>query len=228
MRQFSNTKLIRRNGRFGRAMMYLGLGLTIVAAALVFRDQSFVLPALILMLIGGLFSQIGTALYNRFGREPRVDQILDASLKGLDDRYATFHYELGTDHVLITPDGIFALIPRWEKGQIRFENGKWYHQKPKGRLSLRTRKRVLRGLKKEALRELQSLEKSLSKHLKESEDLTVSALIVFIAKEAELDLAKAPVSSVHRKKLKGVIRNLERGKSISEEGIRRLAKSANV
>lgn len=224
MRQYSNQKLIKRNGRFGRAMMYLGLGLTIAAAVIVFRKPTYVLPALILMLVGGLFSQIGTALMNRFGREPRMDQILDGSLKGLDNRYAVFHYLLGSDHVLVTPDGIFALIPRWEKGEVTYEEGEWLHKKPRGRLTLRNRPRALRGLEKEARGETRSLERSLDKELKSTGDLTIKPLIVFIAEDVNLDLEKAPILATHRKKLKDTIRGLDHGKSLTAEGIQRLGK----
>ncbi len=227
MRQYTNERLVKRNGRFGRALMYTGLGLTILAAAIVFREPNFILPALIVMLIGGFFSQIGTALVNRFGRDPRMDQIIDASLKGLDDNYATFHYLLGTDHALVTPAGIFAIIPRWEKGQITYKDGDWFHKKPKGRISIRNRERALRGLEKEALQERRSLERSLEKNLKSSEDLNIQPMLVFIAEDADLNVDDAPVLATHRKKIKGTVRNLERGKSLDEEDIKRLATSAH-
>ncbi|MGD8622379.1 MAG: hypothetical protein PVI81_04800 [Anaerolineales bacterium] len=225
MQQYANHTLIKRNGRFGRAIMYLGLGLTIAAAVVVFRNPNFVLPALILMLIGGLFSQIGTALFNRFGREPRMDQIIDASLKGLDDRYAIFHYVLGSDHVLVTPEGVFALVPRWEKGELTYADGKWNQKKPKGRLPLPNRTRTIRNLEKEAYRELQSLERSLQKYLKSSEELNTQPMLIFIAEDANLDLDGAPILATHRKKLKDTVRNLERGKSLGREDLKRLAKS---
>jgi hypothetical protein len=205
-------------------MMYLGLGLTIAAAVTVFREPTYVLPALILMLIGGLFSQLGTALVNRFGREPRIDQVLDTSLKGLDDRYAVFHYLLGSDHVLVTPDGIFALIPRWEKGDVTYEQGEWMHKKPRGRLTLRNRPRALRGIEKEARGEAQSLERSLEKKLDSPEDLTIKPMIVFIAEDANLDLDQAPILATHRKKLKDTIRSLDHGRSLTQDEIQRLAK----
>ena len=227
MRQFSNQTLIKRNGTFGRAMMYLGLGMTIAAAVIVFREPNFILAALILMLIGGLFSQIGTALVNRFGREPRMDQVIDASLKGLDDRHAVFHYLLGSDHVLVTPEGIYALIPHLEKGEITYKDGEWFHEKPKGRFSFRSGARTLRGVEKEAQRELRSLDRSLEKSLKSSDDLTTGPLLLFIPDDARIGLENAPILATHRKKLKDTVRSLERGKSLDEEGIKRLAKSVH-
>ncbi len=179
------------------------------------------------MLIGGFLSQIGTALVSRFGREPRTDQIIDASLKGLDDRYATFHYLLGSDHVLVTPEGLFAILPRMEKGEITYKDGEWYHQKPKGRISIRNRARVMRGIEKEAQRELQSLERSLAKHLKSVEDdLNTQAMLLFLSKDAQLDVEEPTLLSTHRKKLKETVRSLDRGRSLDPESIRRLATSA--
>jgi hypothetical protein len=225
MREYANKRLIKRNGRFGRALIYTGLALTVAAAVIVFREPNFIFLALIAMLIGGFLSQIGTALYNRFGREPRMDQVIDASLKGLDDRYAIFHYLLGTDHVLITPEGVLAIIPRWEKGQISYRDGTWFHKKPKGRFTIRSRERALRGVGKEAQRELQSLDRSLKKNLDSSEDLNTQAVLVFIAENANLNLDDAPLLTTHRKKIKATIRNLERGKSLDQEAVTQLGAS---
>jgi hypothetical protein len=223
MQHYANNTLIKRNGRLSRGMIYLGLGLTIAAAIIVFREPNFVLLALILMLTGGLISQIGTALFNRFGREPRMDQIIDASLKGLDDRYAIFHYLLGTDHVLVTPEGVFSIIPRLEEGEINYRDNKWYHKKPRGRLTVRNRERALRGFEKEAFREANSVEQSLQKNLESGDDINVQPLVVFVAKEVNLDLGETTLLATHRKKLKDMVRSLERGKSLEKNEIKRLA-----
>jgi hypothetical protein len=222
---YANQPLIKRNKQIGRILTYLGLGLTVAAAVIVFRAPAYTFWALLIMLVGGLISQIGTAFTTRFGQEPRVDQIINSALKGLDDRYAVFHYLLGSDHVLVTPDGVFALIPRWEKGEVIYKQGSWTNKKPKGRLGLPTRTRELRGIEKETQRELQSLDRSLQKHLDSSEDLTTKPMLVFLAEDANLELENPPILVAHRKKLKDTVRSLERGKSLDEEGIDRLAAS---
>jgi hypothetical protein len=222
---YTNQPLIKRNKQIGRVLTYFGLGLTVAAAVIVFRAPSYTFWALLIMLIGGLLSQIGTAFTTRFGQEPRVDQIINSSLKGLDDRYAVFHYLLGSDHVLVTPDGVLAIIPRWENGEVAFKGGSWTNKKPRGRLRLPRRTRTLKGIEKEAQRELQSLDRSLQKHLDSTEDLTTRPMLLFIAEDANLELDNAPVLSSHRKKLKDTVRSLERGKSLDDAGIQRLAAS---
>ncbi|MEE8121999.1 MAG: hypothetical protein V3T55_10740, partial [Anaerolineales bacterium] len=97
MQLFHNERLIKRNKFLGRMMMFGGLGASFAAVIIVFLKPSFLSLAFGLMLAGGLSSQLGTAVYNRFGRSPRIDQVLDDSLKGLGDNYALFHYYLGTN-----------------------------------------------------------------------------------------------------------------------------------
>lgn len=223
MQLYVNSGLIQRNNVLGRVLAFAGLGLSIAAAVIVIMNQNLLLLTLILMLVGGFMAQLGTAYFNRYGREPRVDQILATSLKGLDDRHALFHYLLGVDHVLFTPAGVFALIPRWEEGEVRYADGDWFNRKPRGRLALANRERALRGLERQTEREVKTLDRSLRRRLDTDEDFNVRAIIVFVSEGTQVDAEGAPYQTVHRKKLKGFVRSLERGHAFEEEDVRRLA-----
>ena len=179
-----------------------------------------------LMLAGGLFSQLGTAVYNRFGRGPRIDEVLDDSLKGLGDNYTMFHYYLGTNHALFTPAGAFALIPRDEKGEVRYESDQWILKLGKRRFG-RSQK-TLKDLERNAAREMKALKRALTKKLPNGSEMPVNPLLVFIADEATLNLDGAPIAAVHRKKLKSYLRRLERQKSYSVEEIQQLVSAFNI
>jgi hypothetical protein len=224
MQVYINQRKVRRNRTLGRYMMFGGLGASLIAVAISFLAQAYIFYALGLMLAAGLVSQIGTALYNRFGRSPRMDEVIDFSLKGLDDRYAVFHYAAGTSHAIFGPFGALAALPRLERGDITFEEGSWVQVAPKRRVSLGSRRKKLNDLTQEADREVRKLRKALEKALPDREMIAVSAILVFLAEDAMVEANDSPMLAAHRKKLKSVLRNLQNQKSFSENDLRHLAK----
>jgi len=226
MQLYRNERLIKRNKFLGRLMMFGGLGASFAAVIIVFLQPTLLALAFGLMLAGGLFSQLGTAVHNRFGRTPRIDQVLDDSLKGLDNNYAMFHYYLGTHHAIFTPAGVFALIPRDEKGEVRYESDKWVHKLGKRRFG-RSQKH-LKDIERNAARETRAMKQALTKRLPNHSETPVNPLLVFIASDTTIASDGLPIPAAHRKKLKSYIRRLERRKSISPEDIHQLAKTFNI
>ncbi len=206
--------------------MFGGLGASFAAVIIVFLQPTLLSLAFGLMLAGGLFSQLGTAVHNRFGRSPRIDEVLDDSLKGLGDNYTMFHYYLSATHALFTPAGVFALIPRDEKGEVRYESDRWILKLGKRRFG-RSQK-TLKDLERNAAREMKALKRALTKKLPNGSEMPVNPLLVFIADEATLNLDGAPIAAVHRKKLKSYLRRLERQKSYSAEEIQQLVSAFNI
>lgn len=207
-------------------MMFGGLGASFAAVIIVFLQPTLLSLAFGLMLAGGLFSQLGTAVHNRFGRSPRIDEVLDDSLKGLGDNYTMFHYYLSTNHALFTPAGVFALIPRDEKGEVRYESDQWILKLGKRRFG-RSQK-PLKDLERNAARDTKALKRTLTKKIPNGSEIPGNPLLVFIADEATLDLDGAPIAAVHRKKLKSYLRRLERQKSYSAEEIQQLVSAFNI
>lgn len=226
MQLYRNERLIKRNKFLGRSMMFGGLGASFAAVIIVFLQPSWLSLAFGLMLAGGLFSQLGTALYNRFGRSPRIDQVLDDSLKGLGDNYAMFHYYLGTNHALFTPAGVFALLPRDEKGEVRYESDQWIHKLGKRRFG-RSQK-PLKDLERNAARETKAMKQALTKRLPDLSEIHVNPLLVFIASGIIINSDGSPIPAAHRKKLKSYIRRLERQKPFSAEELHQLASALNI
>jgi multisubunit Na+/H+ antiporter MnhF subunit len=224
MQHYLNHRLVKRNRRSSRWMMFGGLGATIVAVLITFLQPALLIIAFGLMLVGGIVSQIGTAIYNRFGRSPRVDEILDISLKGLDDRFTVFHYYLGTNHALFTPNGAYALVPRIEQGAIAYEDGVWKHQAPRRRFSLGgSRPRVIKNIEKEAANEANRLRQYLSKRIPAQSDIAIEPLVVFLADDTFVRADTAPFIAVHRKKLKSAFRKSAGRRPFTPEDLQQLA-----
>ncbi len=226
MQLYQNERLIKRNNFLGRLMTFGGLGASFAAVLIVFLQPSLLSLAFGLMLAGGLFSQLGTGIMNRFSRSPRIDEILDDSLKGLGDNYAIFHYYLGTNHALFTPAGVFALIPRGEQGEVRYESDQWIHKLSKRRFG-RSQK-TIKDLERNATRETMAMKQALTKKLPDISAIPVNPLLVFIASGTTIDSDGSPIPAVHHKKLKSYIRRLERQKSFSAEEIHQLVDAYNI
>ncbi len=221
MKSYTNEPYILRRKGIGRWTMYGGIALSIGAVVLIFQNEAAFLLSLIGVLVGTLLSQVGMVIYGRFGREPRMDEVLDGVMKGLDDEYAIFHYYLGTDHALFTPAGPYAILPKLEEGEIIHEDGGWFQITEKKLPFRRTVKKSLAKIDKEALGATSSFQKHLDR-LQPERDLEVKPIIVFLNPQANLGSHETENLVVHGKKLKQALRRLPRGKSLNQAELEQL------
>ncbi len=218
MKLVTNAPLIKRNARIG-VVAHLG-GLAILIAGMV---VTFVLPtrsdlSLLALMAGFVLANIGIFFTNRWGRRPRPDEALDAALKGLDDQYLMVHYRMGTAHALLGPSGVYALVPKFQGGQIRFENNKWRH----GGITWMRRffaQESLGNPSLEAEAEVIGLTRKLHKLLPEDELPEVKSIIVFTAPEAEVTAEGSPTPAMHGEKLKDYMRRQPRAATLRPDQV---------
>ncbi len=223
MQRFADDRMIKRNGLIGRALTFGGLGVMVLGLVLSVVRPQLVNVILTLALVGVFTSQLGIAFYNRWGRRPRMDEILDEVLKGLDGRYAIFHYALGSSHVLISPAGVLALVPRWEKGEISYRDGNW-QVLPESRNPRRAaRIRRLRGVESAAQAEAEAVDQALSRRAPEASGVKAAPMLVFLNPKATLRAKDAPLFAAHAKKLKDQLRQLPRQPTLGEATVQALA-----
>jgi hypothetical protein len=78
------------------------------------------------MLFGwGIVSIIGIFYANRWVKKPRPENVLNESLKVLDDRAYIFHYLPLCDHLLILPHGLVVIETCNLEGKFTYKGGKW-------------------------------------------------------------------------------------------------------
>ena len=99
MNHISNEKLIRRNARIAQVSMIGGLLILAGGMFVSFRYQDQFAITLGALLVGFLLSQVGIYFSNRWARRPRPDEILDQSLKGLDNKFTMYHYTTQVSHL---------------------------------------------------------------------------------------------------------------------------------
>lgn len=224
MRQYINLKMIKRWNSISKVLIFLGLGLLVGAFIMTFREPQLSTQFLIMSIIGVVCSQVGLAINNRWGAKPRTDEIIAEALKGLDNRYEIYHYKLGTSHALLSPAGAFALVPRYEDGEITYDGEKWFSRRTKRRLLSRSGNRSLGNLQKNAEAEARSMQRALQRALPDGTEISIHPILVFVNPDTLVKVDGTPFHVVHAKKLKSLIRRLPKAKSLTTKELEVLAK----
>jgi len=217
-----NDKMIKRNARIGTVTMFGGLGVLGLGMFISFRYPTYFSFSLLALMLGFMLSQVGIFYQNRWGRRPRLDELLDASLKGLDKKFTIYHYSSPASHLLVGPSGLWVLMPYYQRGTITFEKGRW--RQKGGGIGLQYLKLFAQeGLGRpdiEASGEVENLQKYLKKQLSDESIPPVQAALVFTHPKAEISIAEdatPPYSAVTLKDLKELVRKAEKGKGLSVE-----------
>ncbi len=226
MRNFVDSAKIQRRSRLARILVGAGLAAFVIGLAISFLRPEWLAPVLASAVIGLLLSQIGNQMHARWGQSPRMDETVEGAFKGLDDRYAMFHYCYGVDHFLTGPAGVHLLLPHPEEGEITYSDGEWWHQAPKRGLLRRGGLRSIGDLKREADNGLERLKGRLPKGVSDGETIDFDAVMLFVHPNAEVHADDSPVPCVYHKKAKAWIRRLPKGNSLSEAQVEELAREA--
>jgi hypothetical protein len=222
MQAYIDLKAVNRNATIGKVLTYGGLVITAIGVVMAFSTPDQYDRILPLFLAGLVTSQIGSPILNRWSRRPRMDEVLDSHLKGLDSRYSVWHYVLGANHALLTPSGVFAVIPRLEDGRIEHEHDAWYVTPSKRRFLRSTRRRKLPPMDRNAQSEVRKLEKKLMKSLGDDLDIEIRPLVVFVHPQAKLQKGNLPFNATHIKKLKEKLRRLPKAQAVNPGQLEKL------
>ena len=219
MKTVTNEKLIKRNSKIGQytslgALVVLGVGLYIT-----FKMPDKFAYSLIALLLGFFMSQIGIHFTNRWGRNPRPDDIIDKSLKGLGREFTMYHYVTPVSHLLVGPAGVWAIIPYFQTGVVAYDKKRW---RAKGGGFLQSYMRLFGqenlgrpDLESEA--EIDSAKRYLKRVLPEGTEIPeVAAALLFAHPKVELKVEDAPIPALTPKDLKDFLREKSKDKALGE------------
>jgi hypothetical protein len=219
MRSVTNTKLILRNAKIGQytslgSLVVLGLGLFIT-----FKYPTKFEYSLAALLVGFIMSQVGINFTNRWGHNPRPDEVIDKSLKGLGREFIVYHYVTPVSHLLVGPAGIWTIMPNFQGGVIAYDKKRW---KAKGGGALQSYMRLFGqenigrpDLESEA--EIDSAKRYLKRVLPEGTEIPpVNSMLLFANPKVELKVADAPLCALTPKDLKDFLREKSKEKSLGE------------
>jgi hypothetical protein len=142
MRVETNVRLARRNRQIAQYLFFASFGLLIIGL-LVSNVQlnqdddllAFLIPALVLPL-AFVATMVSVRMTNLWVRVPRPENVIRDGLKGISNKSVLYNYYLfPARHVLITPQGVYAIVTRFQDGHFTVEGDKWKtHRSAIGRL----------------------------------------------------------------------------------------------
>jgi hypothetical protein len=226
MKVIQNEKLVRRNARIGQILTVVSLVVLGGGMLITFQKQEWLGVSVAALLVGFLLSQIGIYYTNRWGRRPRPDELLTHSLKGLDKRYALYHYTTPAAHLLIGPAGIWVLLPKHQKGKITFAKNRW-KQSGGGILQGYLKLFAQEGIGRPDLEinsEIETIQRFVSKQAPDLAEKIppIRGALVFTYPDIEIDAEEAPAPALPVKKLKEFMRQAAKTKPISLETAQQL------
>ena len=218
MKIIKNEKLIKRNATIGN---YLSLGALVVLGIGMYISikRTDLFPYALAALVGGfIMTQVGIYMGNRFGRNPRPDEKLDAALKGLLNEFAIYHYTAPVSHLLVGPAGVWVLLPYHQRGQMIFQKKRW---QMKGGGFLQGYMRIFgqEGIGRpelDAEGETSAVRKYLAKQMEEAEVPEVNAMLVFTSDDVEIEAADSPIPALKAKQIKDFFRQRAKEKPIGQ------------
>ena len=225
LKKISNPKLIRRNQQIGNYGQIGGMLILVAGfAASYFLPNQLELPYLALI-AGFILVNIGASYNNHWGRVPPPDEAVDELLKGLDDHYTLVHFRLGADHALFTPNGIVAILAKYERGLITYDGKKWRQTGVSSLLKFFGTEALGNPIL-DAEAEAAALAKKLRKILQTDDVPPVQPVVVFVYEKTRVECDTAPLPVLHASKLKEYVRRMPKQPVLSLEQMRQVIEYA--
>ena len=206
-----NERLIKLNTQIGK---YAGIIAILILAGgmyISFKFPEQFIYSMIALLGGVILSQLAIFYSNRFGREPRLDQQIDNSLKGLDDNYRLYHYVTPVSHLLVGPAGVWIIFPYHQKGTISYDEKKGRWKRKGGNLYMNLfGQESIGNPAREIQSEVKRLKSDLAK-IPEFEIPEIKSALIFTHPEVVIEAENAPSPTLHSGKLKKLIRKEAKG-----------------
>lgn len=212
MRVTTNPKLIRRRGRLGMTASLAGIA---VLAAGMFASlrQQYMWVSLVALILGFVLAQVGSYHLRRWSRSPRPDQVLEAGLKGFDDRYHFYSWTLPAPFVLLGPQGIYNIVTKDQTGKITVTGSRWSTKATLARLLLLFGQEGLGNPSAEAQAQAVKLGDWI-KAQRPNVAATVQPMVVFIDERAELQINEPSVPVLDTKGIKKWLRGGGKGETL--------------
>lgn len=135
MRTEINERLVKRNRRIAQWLFFASFGILI--GAFFVTNQQAMNPAastdtLMLLLsslvlpLGLIATLVSVRMTNLWIRQPRPEVALREGLKGLSNRSVLYsYYHAPAQHVLVCPQGVFAIVTRFQDGSFDVNGERW-------------------------------------------------------------------------------------------------------
>jgi hypothetical protein len=197
MRIETNHQLVKRNRRTANILFFASMAV-LLGGFLVANLQltaakdpsaaavSLFLPWIVLP-VGFFLTMQSVKMTNQWLRRPRPEEAIQEGLKGLSKRSILYNYYHGSvRHVLVAPQGVFAIVTRFQEGNYTVEGDKWNQRGGAGASLLRFfRRDGIGNPTAEAMAGAAAIQQLLASSLP---DVDVQPMVIFVDPRAELTL----------------------------------------
>lgn len=203
MRVEINESLVRRNRRLAQWLFFISFGILLAGLFIINTPPaspetaglSFALSALVLP-VAFISTMASVRMTNLWVRPPRPENAIQEGMKGIASKAVMYsYYHLPARHVLITPQGVFAIITRFQEGRYSVEGETWKsHRNPLSRLFSLIRLDQIGNPTEEARKagaHVQALIDPIAP------DIKVHPLIVFFDPRAQIEVVNSSIPVVH-------------------------------
>ncbi|MEN6435734.1 MAG: hypothetical protein ABFD14_12845 [Anaerolineaceae bacterium] len=207
MNIITNHKLIKRNRKIGQIATYVSLGILVIGLLITFFRKEEFFWSIGALILGFIISQVGIYYGKNWGPSPRQDELLAASLKGLDDKYTLYNYTSPIPYLLVGPSGVSPLIPLNQGGLIRYNPAKKRYTQKGGNFYMKLfGQEGIGSPDLDAAANRQTITNFLKDKFTDGNFPEPDPILVFINPKATLDMADSPFTGVTAEKLKDVVR----------------------
>lgn len=220
MHVVTNEALITRNRKIAQYLFFAGLGLLIASFFLGnslannnptvgIYFQCVILPILFILVITSV------RMSNTWVRPPHPWEAIPDALKGVGGDMILYNYLMPGDQVLVTQNGIFAIVTRFHNTPQKVVDDKW---EQRGGIFAYMRQEQIGNPSKDAIRRAEATQGFL-RTLLQDETVEVKPLVVFVSKQANVvkeGTQTVPVLYAYGDKkdtdsLKAYLRDLKKG-----------------
>lgn len=228
MRVETNEKLLRRNRKIAQYMFFASFGIPIVGLFLINQQAAtptsqnvlvgFIIP-LVVLPAAYIITMLSVRMANLWVRLPRPEVVIPEGLKGVSSKSVLYnYYHLPARHVLIAPQGVFAIVTRFQDGQFAVDGEKWMTRKT-------TLGRLLGVFRMDSIGNPTEDARKAANHVKKllepvAPDVPVQPVIVFVDPRAQVNIINTDVPVVYANSkrdpnLKDYVRGLGRENRVS-------------
>jgi hypothetical protein len=205
MRVVTNHRLARRNRQLAQYSFFASF-LVPLGGLLLLNQQtaqpssanvlvSVVLPFMVLPVAYGVMI-FAIRLSNLWVRQPRPEAAIEAGVKGLSNKSVLYNYYFfPARHVIFSPQGVFAIVTRFQDGTFAVEGERWSTRKsPFQRLVSLLRLDMIGDPSADAQRAAAHVGKLLADI---APDVPVQPLVVFVDPRVQLTVTNPTVPVLH-------------------------------
>jgi hypothetical protein len=159
--------------------------------------------------VGFIVAQISTNFVNRFGRSPRIDEVLGENLSKLKNNYTYYVYSSPVPMLLVGPSGLWIPTPVSASGEIYFDK-KWKQRGGSFLFKLFGQENIGKPTI-EAENNENTIRAFISQHLEEAEIPPINSVLISMNPKATIgNVENAPLPILKPDEFRRYIRRVDR------------------